>query len=425
MSKLLAYDPENQSEAVMRWNILSAMILILFGLFCQGDPVGALNGVKTILVSDGSLITDYFVTGGLGGAFVNAGLAMLLSIAVFKFSGAGFGGGSFGVCYIVAGFALFGKNVLNMLPTIFGAWLYAKAVKEPFSKFAMGANLTTCAGPIVQYVMLHGLSSSVAVNTIVGLLLAVLIGFVVQPTAAYCAKLHEGFCLYNIGLTTGFVTIILTAFMKGLGYEFSFISDSWCKDYKGILTIFFIAFYALHFFAGMIMNGGVKGLGSVMKHTGQLPCDYVALEGLPKTLMNMGILGWEMLAIILAINGDLSGPICAGVLTVGGFGGLGKNYYNVLWGWLGIFLLSFVSVWHLNDAAVQLAFCFVTCVCGIAGKYGPIYGIVAGMLHVMVVRQTGSFFAWINLYNNGFAAGLFCIAYIPVIHAIQRALGKE
>ncbi|MBR0230357.1 MAG: DUF1576 domain-containing protein, partial [Erysipelotrichaceae bacterium] len=92
MSKLLAYDPENQSEAVMRWNILSAMILILFGLFCQGDPVGALNGVKTILVSDGSLITDYFVTGGLGGAFVNAGLAMLLSIAVLKFSGAGLGG---------------------------------------------------------------------------------------------------------------------------------------------------------------------------------------------------------------------------------------------------------------------------------------------------------------------------------------------
>ena len=140
----------------------------------------------------------------------------------------------------------------------------------------------------------------------------------------------------------------------------------------------------------------------------------------------MGILGLMSTFYVLAVGGDLSGPILAAILSVGGFGGLGKNYYNVIWAVLGIVILSFLpsSVWALNEPVALLGALFSTCICSFAGKYGPIYGIIAGMLHISVVRNTASMYGWINLYNNGFAAGLVCMIWLPIVQIVQNVLKR-
>ena len=56
--------------------------------------------------------------------------------------------------------------------------------------------------------------------------------------------------------------------------------------------------------------------------------------------------------------------------------------------------------------AILLAVLFCPCISPIAGKHGPFWGIISGMLHVCVVCGTAVNFGWLNLYNNGFAAGL-------------------
>ena len=72
------------------------------------------------------LITDYVSIGGVGAALVNSGLVMVLSICLIKVSKDPFNGFTMVEMGLMAGFSLFGKNILNIWPIILGTWLYAK-----------------------------------------------------------------------------------------------------------------------------------------------------------------------------------------------------------------------------------------------------------------------------------------------------------
>lgn len=49
---------------------------------------------------------------------------------------------------------------------------------------------------------------------------------------------------------------------------------------------------------------------------------------------------------------------------------------------------------------------FGTALAPIAGVYGFLPGMVAGWLHLAVVQNIGSVHGGMNLYNNGFSAGV-------------------
>lgn len=426
MKKLLAYDPNNQSEAVFRINCMTMVLITLFGLFVQGTPMDSFRGMWTIWTTEGGLVTDYIVTGGIGGAFLNAGMSMFLAILVTALSGARFSGSNLGACYIVAGFALFGKNVPNMCAILLGTWLWCRFNKIPFNDNVNLGLWATCAGPVVQYMMYHGhLPGGMGVNFCYGVVMGMIVGFVVPAVAGFTSRLHNGLLIYNVGFATGFTVTVLVGILKSFGYEFQGVSI-WAEGYTKLLAVSLGVLFALHFIMGFLLNGGsLKGLGNMMKHSGRLPCDYVELEKLPLTLMNMGILGLLMLGYILIVKGNISGPIVAGIITVGGFGAFGKNYYNVIWGILGIVILSFFSVWDLNDNVILLDTCFCTAICGIAGEYGPFWGIISGMLHVSIVRNSAVNYGWLNTYNNGYAAGLAVLILLPIIEAVNKRLEKE
>ena len=72
-----------------------------------------------------------------------------------------------------------------------------------------------------------------------------------------------------------------------------------------------------------------------------------------------------------------------------------------------------------------LAALFCTGLAPIAGQFGWKWGVVAGMLHASVVLNVGFLQGWLNLYNNGFSAGLVCIVLVPLIEAVQTSLPRE
>ena len=45
--------------------------------------------------------------------------------------------------------------------------------------------------------------------------------------------------------------------------------------------------------------------------------------------------------------------------------------------------------------------------------------MAAGALHLAVVTGVGGLYEGMNLYNNGFAAGLVCIVLVPVLEALK------
>ena len=61
----------------------------------------------------------------------------------------------------------------------------------------------------------------------------------------------------------------------------------------------------------------------------------------------------------------------------------------------------------------------------IAGRFGWHWGIVAGFLHSSAALSVGPVHAGLNLYNNGFAAGIVAAVLVPVITAIQAITKPE
>ena len=108
-----------------------------------------------------------------------------------------------------------------------------------------------------------------------------------------------------------------------------------------------------------------------------------------------------------------------------GFGAFGKHMRNILWVMMGVVISSWCMVWDLTEPAVMLAALFSTGLAPIAGHFGPIWGMVAGAIHASVVLNVGVLHGGLNLYNNGFSAGLVCIVLLPLIQAIRREKEHE
>lgn len=136
--------------------------------------------------------------------------------------------------------------------------------------------------------------------------------------------------------------------------------------------------------------------------------------------MNMGIMGMLAETYILLIGGDMAGPILGCLLTVFGFSAFGahpRNYLPVL---LGVFLASWLNVYEINSPGILIAAMFVVGLSPIAGQYGVIPGVLAGMLHVAIVMCTAQMYGGLNLYNNGFSAGWVAIIMVPVIESFMH-----
>jgi len=157
-----------------------------------------------------------------------------------------------------------------------------------------------------------------------------------------------------------------------------------------------------------------------MRHPGRAVADFVYMDGVGATFLNMSIVGIMATTFILLVGGDLSGPVVGAILTVFGFGAFGvhlRNYAPVL---LGVFLATLVNVFEITTPSIQLAAVFSMGVAPIAGQFGPVAGLLAGFLHVAIVTCTNDMYGGLNLYNNGFSCGWVAIIMVPFAESFIR-----
>ena len=79
----------------------------------------------------------------------------------------------------------------------------------------------------------------------------------------------------------------------------------------------------------------------------------------------------------------------------------------------------------ITSPGVLLATLLCTCLAPVAGQFGWGWGIVAGFIHMTIVQNTSILHGGMNLYNNGFAAGLVCILLIPIIKSMSPEPAEE
>jgi hypothetical protein len=115
------------------------------------------------------------------------------------------------------------------------------------------------------------------------------------------------------------------------------------------------------------------------------------------------------------VGGDFNGPIIGGLITLSGFSAFGKHFKNSLPILLGVYLSTLAKPWNASDPSMLLTALFGTNLAPIAGSYGIFWGIITGFIHSSVVPYVGAGHGGLNLYNNGFAAGIVAAIMLPII----------
>ena len=104
---------------------LLPFIMLIYSIIST-HPAELIKGMKDIFLSDGVLLTDYFVVGGKGAAMFNASVVTLLNIYLIYKMDMKINGLLISGIYIMLGFAFMGKNLLNIIPFYLGTYAYAK-----------------------------------------------------------------------------------------------------------------------------------------------------------------------------------------------------------------------------------------------------------------------------------------------------------
>lgn len=408
---------------------LIPLYFIAAAFFFQ-TPSDILSGLVRILQEPDFLITDYFVVGGVGAAFFNAGLLSLFSVALVYFLGMEMDGHTITSVCLMFGFSLFGKNILNIWALLAGVWLYAKYHRTPFSRYVYVGLYSTSLSPIItQITQIPQLSVfPVPIRFLLAIAAGVAIGFVIPPLSTHVHYAHKGYSLYNVGFSCGIIATIVVSLFRSFNIEMEqrLIWHTGMRvRFLALLSVLFVLMAA-----GALLFGGrsiLKEYRLLLRLPGLGGTDFLRDSTRCATVFNMAVNGLFAVVLVFLVGGELNGPVIGSIFTIIGFSATGKHLRNIFPIMLGVYLASLIKHWNLCDPSPMLAFLLSTTLAPIAGEFGIFCGVLAGFLHSSVVLNTGILYGGMNLYNNGFAGGLIAVFMIPIIQSIRsrKARAKE
>ncbi|MCL2425338.1 MAG: DUF1576 domain-containing protein [Oscillospiraceae bacterium] len=396
---------------------LMTMLLFIIAAFIIDTPIALFEGMVAILLSPDILVTDYIQVGGLGAAILNSALTSLTALAMLLIFKHDPKSATISNLWLITGFAFLGKNPLNVLPIFLGCWLFAKFMKRDFNTSILTALVAASLSPVVTQKLFIG-TESLFINIGLAILAGVVVGFIFDPMAKNIFKVHDGYNLYNGGLTAGLLAIIIVSVFGSYGifYEMNYM---WSSGNNIPISIFLVAISLWLMFVGFYGNRNFskvfKSIFSLRKHQN----DYYSVVG-SLSYVNMGLLGLLCVAVSLIFDIQLSGLALGAIVSVIGFGANGKQLFSTVSLMLGVFLATLISPLSMRDPSVIVAFFFAACLSPIPAKFGFHWGIIAGMLHIHLATSLAVMTGGVNLYNSGVAAGFVTILLLPIIRAIDE-----
>jgi len=405
------------------------MLAVNLGLltlaFIISRPREVFDGFLRIIQSRSILVTDYIEIGGIGAALLNVSIVGIAGVAMLLRLGVKPNGLNIMALWMSIGFAFFGKNVFNMIPLTFGVWLFAKYCKMPFSHYYLSAMLVATLSPVISEIAFLGMYSR-PVEIIAGIILGFFVGFIFPVISAESVRIHVGYNLYNMGFAGGIIaTMLATLYKNLLGIDIepaAYISGG--NNLFFAVLLYSIA--AILLIIGLLTGFSKKdikknfsGFTKIHGHSGKLLTDFYDMYS-NSIYINMSVLCVFATTLALVLKAQLNGPVIAGILTMTGFGSLGKHIKNVLPVALGAVASAYVN--KEDPAALNqiVAILFSSGLAPIAGMFGPLWGFIAGFLHVNIALYIGDLNGGMNLYNNGFAASFVVMFLLPIITAVKR-----
>lgn len=407
---------EKQGGRLICVMLAASALLAVFAVIAQPNA-SLLTGLWKIQISEAGLITDPMAVGGVGAALLNAALVLLVCTALVRWLKVPFTGVSFACLFMMAGFALLGKNLLNITPIIAGGWLHALYKRESFAKYVYLTLFGTCLSPIVSFFLVNGRPGT---RWLLMAFIGLVIGFLLPAVAGFTVRVHQGYNLYNVGFAAGFLGLGLASILKGFGVEFTSHS-TWSEEGHELLCVMMAVILAALFIAGVRLGcRSWSDYRRILRHSGRAVADFIILDSAGRCFVNMALVGGVGLAYLLCVGVKLNGPLVCCLLSMVGFAAFGKHPKNIIPLMTGAVLSALLlEKIPLTSPGVLLATLLCTGLAPIAGQFGWYWGVAAGFLHMAIVQNTSFLHGGMNLYNNGFAAGLVCVLLIPIIEAVK------
>jgi hypothetical protein len=405
-----------------KW-IVGVGIFITGGLLLLfvGDVQETLTGLGYIWTHPSILISDYLLIGGLFASLLNMWILVFASIALLGLSKSKVNGLHVAGLFTIAGFAFFGKTLLNALPIWLGILIYTKIKKKSQAELLGAYFFGTAIGPIVSFVWFSS-PVSLPLQMVYGTAIGILTGMLIPIFSSYAVKFHQGYNLYNIGFTIGLLATMYRFLFQLINWEIT-LGTGVATEYSSLFYILFLILFSSMIIVGFMTKASWDVTTSLHKNNGR-KADFIELFGLPAVLVNMGLLGLFSLGLLLLLDLPIHGPMIAGILTLVGFGSYGKHLVNSIPVMLGAYLYTLLPHIDIQAVGPSIAILFVTALAPITLKFGLISALAAGFIHVYLgpigLNLQGGF----ALYNNGFVAG-FVAALIVGIDLLYQYIKKR
>lgn len=397
--------------------ILALIMIILAFIF--NTPKEIFVGYKNILLSSSILTTDYIAIGTLGGALVNAASILILNLVILRLLNLRMSGLIYAALYMILGFSFFGKNILNSLPIYIGIYLYAFLNKIPVKNLVISLLFSSGISPLISY-LIFGFDLAYYISIPLGIGAGIVAGLMVPAISSHTIKFHQGYNLFNVGFSLGIISLAFNGVLRAFNLRASEISI--LSNNHNLFLYLFVAILALVLLiAGIILNPkSFKMIPDLYKRSGRLVSDYIRDYGVSIVMINQASLLTFEILICLIFKIELNGAIFGTILAVSGFAGAGLHLKNTSFVMLGAILMCLITKTNITSTSIIIGILFSAGVAPIAGRYGIVAGIIAGMLHIAILPLCRSFQGGYDLYNNGFCAGFVACILIAIIEAFKK-----
>lgn len=411
--------------------LVLAFLIEPFRLLIQGqgfifNPIEQVfKGYLEIIKSPSILITDYVYIGGLGATFFNVASILWINLILIKKLKIRMTGPVYAGLVMICGFSFFGKNLINTLPIYLGIFLFSLYKKVPVKSFVITLLFSTGISPIVSYCF-FGFALEYYISIPLGIVVGTIVGFVVPAISSHTIIFHEGYNLYNTGFALGIISAVFYAIFLFCGLEVRTASD---YDYSTTNVFYLILPVISAISIGIAIFNDHQVLAkyvALTKTHGRLISDYVREFSIEAVLFNFGTIGFFLTLIAILFKIPMNGVVFGSALSILGFAGFGMHMRNVLPVWIGSILAIYISMlikgnYNLSISTI-IAFIFASGLAPICGKFGFVYGLVGGFMHIVLTPIMINMHGGFDLYNNGFSAG-FTAAILCVV--AEKIIKKE
>ena len=427
---------------------LSACFVI--AAFLMPDRGTMLSGFWKILTGPCKVSTNYFAEGGYAATFLNMGLVGLMCTALCFLPGAKPNNVTTLGVILTIGFGSWGINPLNSLPTILGVALYCLVKKEKLGAQANAMMYSTGIAPLIsdllfrypgaEYVGFNWLGLGVAI------FIGLVIGFFLPAGLGHAPNVHKGFNHYSAAVPVGMTAFFLRAALykvMGIAVPAAPAYEVPVQSFMNT-NIFCFVVFGLCIVVALLMGCKPKDYWNLMKDTGK-GVSFTTKYGNAPFLMNVGVFGL-MIVAYFNLAGLLDGKEVWTGMTFGIVFCMlctcnsGSHPRNVLPIMVGYIAASYLFGWisgllggsfalTIGNQAILIGLCYANGLSPISGTYGFGYGLLAAMLHYLLVTAVPDMHGGFCLYNGGFTAALICLMFVPQLEKFcktkeERKLAK-